>query len=52
VLTTLGERGATIAATERRVGALQAVINDKHLTVLETVQRCAGTISDPTSAAG
>ena len=39
VLTALGERDAMIAATEQRAGAaLQAMINDEHLTVSETVQ--------------
>jgi hypothetical protein len=34
VLTALGERDATIAATEQRAGAaLQAMITDEHLTV-------------------
>jgi hypothetical protein len=46
VLTALGERDATIAATEQRAGAaLQAMINDENLTASETVQWCAGTIS-------
>jgi hypothetical protein len=46
VLTALGERDATITATEQRTdAALQAMINDEHLTVSETVQWCAGTIS-------
>jgi hypothetical protein len=46
VLTALGERDATIAATEQRAGAaLQAMINDEHLTVSQTVQWCAATIS-------
>ena len=45
VLTALGERDATIAATEQRVGAaLQAMITDESLTVSEAVQRCAGAI--------
>jgi len=45
VLTALGERDATIAATEQRAGAaLQAMITDEHLTASETVQWCAGTI--------
>jgi hypothetical protein len=39
VLTALGERDAMIAATEQRAAAaLQAMINDEHLTVSETVQ--------------
>jgi hypothetical protein len=43
VLTALGERDATIAATEQRAGAaLQAMITDESLTVSEAVQRCAG----------
>jgi hypothetical protein len=46
VLTALGERDATIAATEQRAGAaLQAMINDEHVPVAETAQRCAGTVS-------
>jgi hypothetical protein len=46
VLTALGERHATIAATEQRAGAaLQAMINDEHITVPETAQWCAGTVS-------
>jgi hypothetical protein len=45
VLTALGERDATIAATEQRAGAaLQAMITDESLTVSEAVQRCAGAI--------
>jgi hypothetical protein len=43
VLTALGERNATIAATEQRAGAaLQAMITDESLTVSEAVQWCAG----------
>jgi hypothetical protein len=46
VLTALGEREATIAATEQRGGAaLQAMITDESLTVSEAVQWCAGAIS-------
>src|SRR5215217_3065688 len=46
VLTALGERDATIAATEQRAGAaLQAMIADESLTVSEAVQWCAGAIS-------
>ena len=46
VLTALGERDATIAATEQRAGAAsQAMITEEHLTASETVQWCAGTIS-------
>ena len=46
VLSALGERDATIAATEQRAGAaLQAMIVDEHLTVAEAVQWCAGAIS-------
>jgi hypothetical protein len=46
VLTALGERDATIAATEQRAGnALQAMIINEHLTVAEAVQWCAGAIS-------
>jgi hypothetical protein len=45
VLTALGERNATIAATEQRAGAaLQAMITDESLTVSEAGQRCAGAI--------
>jgi hypothetical protein len=56
VLTALGERDATIAATEQRDittiaateeragAALQAMITDKSLTMSEAVQRCAGAI--------
>jgi hypothetical protein len=44
VLTALDVRDATIAATEQRAGAaLQAMINDEHLTISETVQWRAGT---------
>jgi hypothetical protein len=46
VLTALGERDATIAATEQRAGAaLQAMITDESLTASEAVQWCAGAIS-------
>jgi hypothetical protein len=46
VITVLAERDATIAATEQHAGAaLHAMINDENLTVSETVQWCAGTIS-------
>jgi hypothetical protein len=46
VLTALGERDATIAATEQRAGAaLQAMITAEHLTVAEAVQWCAGAIN-------
>jgi hypothetical protein len=46
VLTALGERDATIAATEQRAGAaLQAMITEESLTVSEAVQWCAGAIS-------
>jgi hypothetical protein len=46
VLTALGERNAMIAATEQRAGAaLQAMIDDEHLTESEAVQWCAGTVS-------
>ena len=45
VLTALGERDSTIAATEQRAGAaLQAMITDESLTVSEAVQWCAGAI--------
>ena len=45
VLTALGERDATVAATEQRAGAaLQAMITDESLTVWEAVQWCAGAI--------
>jgi hypothetical protein len=41
VLTALGERDATIAATEQRAGAaVQAMITDESLTVSEAVQWC------------
>jgi hypothetical protein len=46
VLTALGERDATIAATERRAGAaLRVMITDEHLTVAEVVQWCAEAIN-------
>ena len=46
VLTALGERDATIAATEQRASAaLQAMITGESLTVSEAVQWCAGAIS-------
>ena len=46
VLTALGERDATIAATEQRAGAaLQAMITDESLTVSDAVQWCAGATS-------
>ena len=46
VLTALGERDATVAATEQRAGAaLQAMITDESLTVSRLVQWCAGAIS-------
>ena len=46
VLTALGERDATIAATEQRAGAaLQAMITDESLTASGAVQWCAGAIS-------
>jgi hypothetical protein len=46
VLSALGERDATITATEQRAGAaLQAMIIDESLTVSEAVQWCAGAIS-------
>jgi hypothetical protein len=46
VLTALGERDATIAATEQRAAAaLQAMITEESLTVSEAVQWCAGAIS-------
>jgi hypothetical protein len=46
VLTALGERDGTIAATEQRAGAaLQAMITDERLTVAEAVQWCADAIS-------
>jgi hypothetical protein len=43
VLTALGERDATIAATEQRAAAaaLQAMVADESLTVSEAVQWCA-----------
>jgi hypothetical protein len=44
-LTALGERDATIAATEQSAGAaLQAMITDESLTVSEAAQWCAGAI--------
>jgi hypothetical protein len=44
VLTALGERDATIAATEQRAGAAsQAMITDESLTVSDAVQRVCGT---------
>ena len=46
VLTALGERDATIAATEQCAGAaLQAMITDESLMVSGAVQWCAGAIS-------
>jgi hypothetical protein len=46
VLTSLGERDATIAATEQRAGAaLQAMFTDESLTASDAVQWCAGAIS-------
>jgi hypothetical protein len=46
VLTALGERDATIAATEQRASAaLQAMITAEHLMVAEVVQGCAGAIN-------
>ena len=46
VLAALGEREATITATEQRAGAaLQAMIIDESLMVSEVVQWCAGAIS-------
>jgi hypothetical protein len=51
VLTALGERDATIAATEQRAGtALQAMITCESLTVSEAVQWCAGAISQREAA--
>jgi hypothetical protein len=51
VLTALGERDATVAATEQRGrAALQPMITDESLTVLEAVQWCAGAISDREAA--
>ena len=45
-LTALGEREATIAATEQGAGAaLQAMISDESLTVSEAVLWCAGAVS-------
>jgi hypothetical protein len=50
VLTALGERDATIAATEQRASAaLQAMITGESLTVSEAVQWCAGAIKPDTS---
>jgi hypothetical protein len=46
VLIALSERDTTIAATEQRAGAaLLAMINDEHVTVPETAQWCARTVS-------
>jgi hypothetical protein len=46
VLTALGERAATIAATEQGAdAALQATITDEHLTLAESVHWCARAIS-------
>ena len=46
MLTALGDRDATVAATEQRAAAaLQAMITDESLTVSEAVQWCAGAIS-------
>jgi hypothetical protein len=46
VLSALGERDATIAATEQRAGtALQAMVIEEHLTIAEAVQWCAGALS-------
>jgi hypothetical protein len=46
VLAALGERDATIAATEQRASAaLQTMITGESLTVSEAVQWCAGAIS-------
>ena len=51
VLTALGERDATIAATEQRAAAaLQAMIANESLTVSEAVQWCAGAISQREAA--
>ena len=48
-LTALGERDATVAATEQRAGAaLQAMITDESLTVSEAVQ-CAPEQQPPRS---
>ena len=50
-MTALGERDATIAATEQRTGAaLQAMITDESVTVSEAVQWCAGAISQREAA--
>jgi NaMN:DMB phosphoribosyltransferase len=46
VLSALGERDATIAATEQRAGAaLQAMVIDEQVIVAEAVQWCAVAIS-------
>jgi hypothetical protein len=51
VLTALGERDATIAATEQRAAAaLQAMITNESLTLSEAVQWCAGAISQREAA--
>jgi hypothetical protein len=45
-LTALGERDATIAATEQlAAAALQAMIANESLTLSEAVQWCSGAIS-------
>ena len=51
VLTAVGERDATIAATEQRAAAaLQAMIANESLTLSEVVQWCAGAISQREAA--
>jgi hypothetical protein len=55
VLTALGKRDATIAATEQRAGAaLQAMITNESLTVSEAAQwvrrSCQSSGSDPASS--
>jgi hypothetical protein len=51
VLAAVGERDATIAATEQRAGAaLQAMIANESLTLSEAVQWCAGAISQREAA--
>jgi hypothetical protein len=51
VLTALGERDATIAATEQlAAAALQAMIANESLTLSEAVQWCSGAISQREAA--
>ena len=51
MLTALWRTRCRVAATEQRGGAaLQAMITDESLTVLEAVEWCAGAISDREAA--